>query len=152
MSVSGTSTFTITAAPREDTLYLTPTYTFRLKIMLADYTSRIGYIQFTVIVNRYTCISSTVYTAVTDSGSVASSYAYTIGSGALTFTAPAYTTGTYTCGENVTYSLSLNPSGAAPDYVTFNSVTRVVTINTTNTALTSNVSLRITITRSQGPS
>ena len=79
MSVTGTSTFTITAAPNVDNLYETPNKSFRLKIVLASFTSRIGYIAFTVTVNRFTCTSATVYTA---SGSLTSPYAYTIGSGA----------------------------------------------------------------------
>jgi len=148
MSVTGTSTFTITAAPATDNLYLNSPFTFRLKILLASYTSRIGYISFTVNVNRYTCVASgdsaTVYT---ESGALTTPYTYTIGS-TQTFTAPSYSTGTYTCGETVTYSLSLNPSGAAPDYVTIVSSTRVVTIYTTNTALSSDISMLITVTRS----
>jgi hypothetical protein len=111
MSVTGTSVFTITAAPREDTLYQTPNKSFRLKIVLASFTSRIGYIAFTVTVNRYTCISSTVYTQV---GSLVSPFAYTVGSGPTSFTASSYTTSPYTCAETVTYSLT-NPSGTVPD-------------------------------------
>jgi hypothetical protein len=79
--VTGTGAFTITATPASDNLYLSSPFTFRLKIVLASYTSRIGYISFTVNVNRYTCVASgtsaTVYTA---SGALTSPYAYTIGS------------------------------------------------------------------------
>lgn len=112
MSVTGTSVFTITAAPNEDTLYQNPNKSFRLKIVLASFTSRIGYIAFTVTVNRYTCNSSTVYTQV---GSLVSPFAYTVGSGPTSFTASSYTTSPYTCTETITYSLA-NPSGAVlPD-------------------------------------
>ena len=53
----------------------------------------------------------------------------------------------YTCAETVTYSLSLNPSGDKPDYVTINSSTGAVSITTNNTALTNDIPLRITVTR-----
>jgi hypothetical protein len=45
-------------------LYVTPNKTFRLKIVLASYTSQVGYIEFTVTVNRYTCTNATSYTRV----------------------------------------------------------------------------------------
>jgi len=144
MSVTGTTSFTITAAPNVDDLYVTPQKSFRLKIVLASYIDIIGYIPFTVTVNRYTCTSATVYTP---SASVASPFAYTIGSGASTTTAPTYTSSPYTCGETVTFSLSLNPSGPAPAYVTISSSTGVVTINTADSSISSNINLRITVTR-----
>ncbi len=112
--------------------------------MLTSYTDRIGYISFSVTVNQYTCNSATVYTA---SSSLTSPYTYTIGSGASTFTAPTFTTGSYACSETITYSLTLNPSGTAPGYATIDSSTRVVTINTADSSISSSINLRIIVTR-----
>ena len=147
MSVSGTGAFTITAAPATDNLYTSSPFTFRLKIVLFSYPSQVGYITFTVNVNRYTCTSSTVYTRV--ESALLSQYEYTIGEGEKQLlTALTYTASPYTCVETITYALSLNPSGDAPNYLTFNSTSRVLTINTADVSIISNINLRITVTRS----
>ena len=147
VSVSGTSTFTITATPVTNYSEATTSFTVRLKIVLTSYSSQVGYITFTVNVNRYTCTSLTVYNRV--ESALLSQYEYTIGEGEKQLlTAPTFTTETYTCVETITYSLSLDPSGTKPDYLTFNSTSRVLTINTADVSIISNINLRITVTRS----
>ena len=82
-----------------------------------------------------------------------SAHTYQIGTGAYTFTAPAYTTSPYTCTETITYSVSKQDNTAAPDYVTINASTRVVTVSTTTTSLhNTTVNLKVVITRTLGPS
>lgn len=148
MSVSGTSTFTITATPVTNYSEATTSFTFRLKIVLTSYPAQVGYISFTVNVNRYTCTSATVYTRV-ESEALLSQYEYTIGEGEKQLlTALTYTASPYTCVETITYSLSLQSSGTAPNYLTFNSTSRVLTINTDDASIISNINLRITVTRS----
>jgi len=131
-------------------LYSSSPFTLKLHIVLASYTSITADITFTVNVNRYTCTASTVYTPTP--GAMLTSYTYTIGSAAYTFTPPTFTTGTYTCAETIVYSLTKQDGSAAPSYVTMNASTKLITIYSTDTSLSANVLLRVTVTRSQGNS
>lgn len=151
VTVTGTTTFTITAAPAVDNMYTNPSYSLKLHVVLANYSGVVSAVDiaFTVTVNRYTCTASTVYTA---SGAMLTSHTYTIGSAAYTFTPPTYTTGSYTCAETVTYSLTKQDGTAAPSCVSMNASTNLVTIYTTDTSFSANILLRVTVTRSQGSS
>jgi len=115
VTVSGTTSFTITAAPATDNMYTTPNYSLKLHIVLASYTSITADISFTVTVSRYTCTASTTYTA---SGTIDATKSYTIGATAVKFNAPTYTTTPYTCAESVTYSITKQDGTAAPSFVT----------------------------------
>jgi len=149
MTFTGTTSFTLTANPQTDNLYLSSPFTFRLNVALTTYNSITGVILFTVNVNRYLCISSTPYSTTS---SINASYTYYIGTPALTITAPTYTSGSFTCAETVTYALRTQPDDLPPTgWVTFDPATKVVTITTTDVNLHSSTAfnLRIKITRSQ---
>ena len=149
MTFTGTTTFTLTANPQTDNLYLSSPFAFRLNVALTNYNSITGIILFTVNVNRYLCTSSTSYSTST---SINASYTYYIGTPALTITAPTYTSGSFTCAETVTYALRTQPDANPPTgWITFDAATKVVTITTNDTSLHSSTAfnLRIKITRSQ---
>jgi hypothetical protein len=67
----------------------------------------------------------------------------------LTINAPTYTTTPYTCTETVTYSVEKQDGTAKPDYVTIDTgvTPKVVSIQTSDTALSGVLYLRIKITR-----
>lgn len=104
-----------------------------------------------MIVNRYLCTSTTVYSV--NPPTLLSAYTYAIGTTALTITAPLYTSSPFTCNdETVTYALRTQPDADPPTgWIAFNAETRVVTITTTEVSLHSNTAfnLRIKITRNQ---
>ena len=64
----------------------------------------------------------------------------------MTITAPTYTTSPFACDETVNYTVELQNGDPAPNYVTI--ANKVVSIITTNTALSANVSLNVKVTRS----
>ena len=148
--VAGTTTFVITATPTTDNLYQSSPITLKLRTVLASYSDVTADINFTVNVNRYTCVASgdsaTSYTKV---GTLTSPYAYTIAS-TQTFNAPTFTTSPYTCDEIVTYSLALQGAGSVPSYISINASSGLVTINSSDTSLSANVLMRIVVTRTQG--
>jgi hypothetical protein len=149
--VTGTSSFTITAAPATDNLYSSSPFSLKLHVVLADYNAVTAVdISFTVNVSRYTCTSSTTYTPTP--AAMITAYTYTIGAAAHTIEAPTFTSSPYTCGETVTYSLTKQDGLAAPGCVTFDASTRVITIYTTDTSYSSNILLRVIVTRNQGNS
>lgn len=97
-------TYTITFSPNVDNLY-TSGYTLKLHAVLASYTSINGNSNtFAVTVNRYVCTGSTTYVA---SHTMLTTYTFQIGTGLYSFAAPTYYTTPYTCGETITYALSL---------------------------------------------
>lgn len=105
VTVSGTTTYTITAAPATNNLYQNSPYALKLRTVLTDYPAiTAGDVLFTVIVNQYTCTGSTTYTP--SPSAMLTTLTYQIGTGAYTFTAPTFTTTPYTCAETVTYSLT----------------------------------------------
>ena len=65
MSLSGTTAFTITASPNVDSLYTSSPYNLKFNVVLADYTSVTGTLLFTVVVNRYICVSGQTYNIAT---------------------------------------------------------------------------------------
>lgn len=150
VTVTGTTTFTITAAPATDSLHSSSPFTLKLHIVLANYTSKTADITFTVNVVQYICDANTVYTP--SPAAMLTTYTHIIGDTAYTFTAPTFTTTPYSCNETITYSLTKQDGTGAPSYVTLNASTRVVTISTTNAADAGTVALRVRVTRTQGTS
>jgi hypothetical protein len=149
MTFSGTTSFTLTANPQTDNLYLSSPFAFRLNVALTSYSSITGIILFTVNVNRYLCTSSTTYST---SGSVNAAYTYYIGTPALEIIGPTYTSGSFTCAETVTYALRTQPDADPPTgWITFDPATKAVRITTTDVSLHSSTAfnLRIKITRNQ---
>jgi len=85
----------------------------------------------------------------TPSAAILSTYAYTIGSAALTINAPTYTTTPFTCAETVTYLVEKQDATTKPDYVSWDDSNKRVSISTTDATLVGPIYLRIKITRSQ---
>ena len=69
----------------------------------------------------------------------------------MTITAPLYTSGPYTCTNEVaTYALRTQPDAAPPSgWITFDTATRVITLNNAVNANAGTYNLAIKVTRDQ---